>query len=73
MGTKKTIAELIKLIKMEINNLQEQLTKLEKLNTIKPELIKYLEEHETLKGVITQLKMIPNQINFLLTDLDKYY
>ena len=58
---------------MEINNLQEQLTKLEKLNTIKPELIKYLEEHETLKGVISQLEMIPNQINFLLTDLDKYY
>ena len=70
MGTKKTITELIGIVKMEIKNLQGQLIKLEKLNTIQPELIKYLEEHETLKGVITQLKMIPNQINFLLTDLD---
>nr|BDI55222.1 MAG: hypothetical protein [uncultured archaeon] len=71
--TKKTIVELIDFVKMEINNLQEQLKKLEKLNTIQPELIKHLEEHETLKGIIEQIKMIPNQFKLTLIDLDKYY
>ena len=68
-----TIVEIIDFVKMEIKNLQAQLTKLEKLNTIKPELIKYLEEHETLKAIMEQIKMIPNQFKFILTDLDKYY
>jgi len=69
--TKKIIIEIIDFVKMEINNLQAQLTKLEKLNTIKPELIKNLEEHETLKAIIEQIEMIPNHFKFLLFDLDK--